>query len=259
MSIFFHASDLHFGRTDPQVADALLKEIYRIKPDMALLSGDFTQIGSRDEFKQARTFLDALPCPFMAVPGNHDIPARNLVRRFLHPYALYRKYINDALCPLYEDPHHFIVGINTARRIVPHWNWSHGKISRDQIRLIEDSFSRAQSTQWKILMCHHPLHALVDSPINVKVWRADLLRATLLKMNIHMVVTGHIHHGSVQFEEDDEVRLYHIGAASAFSTRLRTQGNGYNLIQTNDHQAKITLMTWNKHRFDAMEEHIIER
>lgn len=259
MTVLFHASDLHFGRVNPDVARALLAEINKVKPTLAVLTGDFTQVGSREEFAQAREFLNGLPCPYFAVPGNHDIPARNLLRRFTDPYGLYREYITDDLFPIYEDDSFFIVGLNTARPIIPHWNWANGKISRTQIDTIEGLFQRAQPTQWKILVCHHPLYAMVDTPIDTFVWRAGRLRAALRRAGVHMIMTGHIHHAAVTFDKENDKGLYHIGAASAFSTRLRTQGNGYNLIRATPDQADVTLMTWKDGNFQESEKHVIYR
>lgn len=259
MTVIFHASDLHFGRVNPEVARALLAEIKSINPSLAVLSGDFTQIGSRAEFTQARAFLDALPCPYLAVPGNHDVPARDILKRFTNPYALYREYITSDLFPRHDDDQCFIVGINTSRPAVPHWNWANGKISRAQINAIESMFSRAQPHQWKILVCHHPLYAMVDTPIDTFVWRAGRLRAALRRAGVHMIMTGHIHHASVTFDQENDIGLYHIGAASAFSTRLRTQGNGYNLIRLTRDVAAITLMTWKEGNFQESEKHVIYR
>lgn len=259
MTVLFHASDLHFGRVNADVAHALIGEIDTVKPSLAVLSGDFTQVGSRTEFSAARAFLDRLPCPYLAVPGNHDVPARDLIKRFTDPYGLYREYITPDLLPIYEDESCFIVGMNTARPVVPHWNWANGKISRAQIDAIEPLFARARPDQWKILVCHHPLYAMVDTPIDTFVWRAGRLRAALRRAGVHMIMTGHIHHASVTFDKEDDKGLYHIGAASAFSTRLRTQGNGYNLIHTTPDQVDVTLMTWQDGNFQESEKHVIYR
>src|SRR5690606_28467451 len=94
-----HLSDLHFGHHDDSVVQSMEAEITAQKPDLVVVSGDFTQIGSRAEFAKAREFLDTLPAPFMAVPGNHDVPERNLIRRFFNPYSCYRRYISRDLEP----------------------------------------------------------------------------------------------------------------------------------------------------------------
>ncbi len=259
MSVIFHASDLHFGRTNPDVARALVMAVRDLSPDLAVLSGDFTQIGSAGEFQQAHEFLAALPCPFLAVPGNHDIPARDLVARFADPYGRYRRFIHDDLAPVYRDDGVYILGLNTARPALPHWNWANGTISRAQIALVRRRFAEATPAQWKILVCHHPLYAMVDTPIDTFVWRAGRLRAALRAMGVHMIMTGHIHHASVTFDKEDDKGLYHIGAASAFSTRLRTQGNGFNLIRATPDRADVTLMTWKDGNFHESEKHVIYR
>lgn len=41
-----HLSDLHFGQHDPSIAKALLADIKNQVPDVVVVSGDFTQVGS---------------------------------------------------------------------------------------------------------------------------------------------------------------------------------------------------------------------
>ncbi len=35
------------------------------------------------------------------VPGNHDIPLYDVLRRFLSPLTRYRRFIDDTLCPFH--------------------------------------------------------------------------------------------------------------------------------------------------------------
>jgi len=42
--------------------------------------------------------------PWIAVPGNHDVPLYDVLRRFLSPLSRYRRYIDDTLCPYHELP-----------------------------------------------------------------------------------------------------------------------------------------------------------
>src|SRR5688572_7456484 len=93
MSVILHASDLHFGKADPIVTAAFLHEIETRKPDLVILSGDFTQVGSRAEFKQAAEFIRQIKAPVFTVPGNHDIPRFELRTRFFDPMKNYRDFI----------------------------------------------------------------------------------------------------------------------------------------------------------------------
>jgi hypothetical protein len=63
-----HLSDLHFGHHDEQVAASLAADIATQEPDLVVISGDFTQMGTPSEFAAARAFLDQLQTPFFAVP-----------------------------------------------------------------------------------------------------------------------------------------------------------------------------------------------
>ena len=76
-----HLSDLHFGRHDPEIVAGLAAEIAEHAPDLVVVSGDFTQIGTPIEFAMARDFLRTLAAPVFAVPGNHDVPLYDIFRR----------------------------------------------------------------------------------------------------------------------------------------------------------------------------------
>src|SRR5690606_10091942 len=103
---------------------------------------DFTQIGTKVEFEQAREFLDTLTAPVFAVPGNHDVPAVNIFRRFFDPYGLYKKYIAEDLEPYLEADGVVLVGMRTARRARLEWNWGHGTISRGQLEDLDERFAK---------------------------------------------------------------------------------------------------------------------
>ena len=134
-----HLSDLHFGRHDARVVEGLTDDLTAQRPDLVVVSGDFTQVGSEQEFRAARTFLDTLNTPVFAVPGNHDVPARNLIRRFLDPYGLYRRYVASDLEPFVEMGGVVIAGIKTSRRMRAGLNWAHGAINRGQLDALERS------------------------------------------------------------------------------------------------------------------------
>ena len=102
MRTIVHLSDLHFGRIDPAVVDALAAAVPTLRPDLVAISGDLTQRAREQEFRQAREFLDRLPQPQMVVPGNHDVPLHNLFKRFTHPLRLYRRYISNVMEPFFE-------------------------------------------------------------------------------------------------------------------------------------------------------------
>jgi hypothetical protein len=74
MRTLVHVSDLHAGRLDPSVLRPLVTAIRGARPDLVVVSGDFTQRATIPQFEQARAFLEALERPTLAIPGNHDVP-----------------------------------------------------------------------------------------------------------------------------------------------------------------------------------------
>ncbi len=120
MARLIHISDLHFGAHDPRLVEAVEKRIHEEKPDLVVISGDLTQRARTDQFKDACRFLERLReagHEVLAVPGNHDLPLYDVLRRFLSPLTRYKRYIDEDLCPFHELPGVAVLGINTARSL----------------------------------------------------------------------------------------------------------------------------------------------
>src|SRR3954471_15101812 len=98
-----HLSDLHFGRIDPALPPALAEAVAQAAPDLVVVSGDFTQRAREQEFIAAAEFLQTLPTPLLAVPGNHDVPLYDVLRRWLSPLGRYQRHITSDLAPFYRD------------------------------------------------------------------------------------------------------------------------------------------------------------
>src|SRR3954447_23999007 len=96
-----HLSDLHFGRVDPAAVEGLVRSLEAARPDLVVVSGDFTQSARTQEFRAARAFLDRLAAPGLGVPGNHDLPQWNPVERLVRPYDRYRLHIAEELEPVW--------------------------------------------------------------------------------------------------------------------------------------------------------------
>ena len=70
-----HLSDLHTGSQYfvPNLLDRTLVEVNDLAPDIVVVTGDLTNMGYRQEFREAREYLDRLTCTeVLVVPGNHD-------------------------------------------------------------------------------------------------------------------------------------------------------------------------------------------
>ena len=174
MARLVHLSDLHFGAHDDRLVAAVERAIDELAPDLVIVSGDFTQRARTEQFKEACRFLDRLRAAgheVLGVPGNHDVPLYDVLRRFLSPLTRYRRFIDDDLCPFVELPGIVVLGINTARSLT----FKDGRINDEQVQLIRDTFARTPEDSMRILVTHHPLFALtVGDEVQRAIGRQEL-------------------------------------------------------------------------------------
>jgi 3',5'-cyclic AMP phosphodiesterase CpdA len=267
-----HISDLHFGCTDPAVVEGLLAELNADQPDLVIASGDFTMKARRREFKEARAFLDKLSSPWFAIPGNHDIPYWDIFERFLDPFFTYRAYIRKDLEPVWSDGEIGVVGINTARRAALERNWSHGRISVEQIQRTKERLEAFPKGLFKIVVGHHPFMPPPYAPETRIVGRAEEALACFDSLGVKLVLAGHLHRGYASFrkpilqgetlvgqetkspEKVKTSELLIVQASSATSTRLRGEPNAYNRIKIENGQARLEPRIWDGQTFVSASE-----
>lgn len=248
-----HISDIHFGKDIPHVTNVLVAQLSDIAPDLIIISGDFTQVASIEEFEAAKEFIDKMPAPTFKVPGNHDISPYNMMERFFSPYEKYKKYIHNDLNLTLKSNNVTIVGLNSSRRAVPHWNWANGAVSQKQRDYMRSNFSATPSDAWKICVLHHPIQKVVDMPLDVTVFGRSKTLALMDELEVDLVLTGHVHHASITTRENQNgYQGVYVSASTAISTRKRSHGNGFNMIELSDEDAKIESLVFNNEdRFEV--------
>ena len=256
MARIVHLSDLHFGAHDQKLVEAVARGIDELKPDLVVISGDFTQRARTEQFKEACQFLEELRDhghEVLGVPGNHDVPLYDVLRRFLSPLARYRRFIDESLCPFVELQGIAVLGINTARSLT----FKDGRISKDQIVFIRETFSRVAPRAMRILVTHHPIFSMqVGNEVERAIGRQNLALEAIDEAGVDMVLAGHHHHASSQDASELVTRaggVLVIQAGTATSTRVREQEQSYNLIDIGDGEALITVYAWNGDQFRADE------
>ena len=226
-------SDPHFGVERPEVVEALVRLARQEGPDLLLLSGDITQRATRAQFAAARRFVDRLEVPqVLAIPGNHDIPLFDLLRRGLAPYARHRAAFGEALEPVVDDPRWLVLGLNTTRP----WRHQDGEVSAAQVERVASRLGAAAPTQLRVVVVHQPIAVPRASEAhNLLHGHAAAIRAWA-QAGADLVVGGHIHLPYVLplHERDASLphRLWAVQAGTAVSQRVRHDaGNSVNLIR----------------------------
>ena len=263
MPRLIHLSDLHFGAHDARLVEAVEARIHEEKPHLVVISGDLTQRARTEQFKDACRFLDRLKNAgheVLAVPGNHDVPLYDVLRRFLSPLTRYQRYIDEALCPVHELDGAMVLGINTARSLT----FKDGRISHEQLDFIRRTFARAKDAP-RILVTHHPLFALPvgDSGEHSRaIGRQELALDAIADAGVDLLLAGHNHRASTHSARDLATRAgtaLVIQAGTATSTRLRDEEQSFNRIDIEGGRVTLTVQRWNGHAFVAGDEQTYAR
>lgn len=253
-----HLSDLHFGAHDPRLVEAVEGEIDRAESDLVIISGDFTQRARTEQFQEACRFLERLRDAgheVLAVPGNHDVPLYDVLRRFLSPLTRYKRFVDETLCPFHQIPGAAVLGINTARSLT----FKDGRINREQIDFVAESFGKVPPGDARILVTHHPLFAL---PVNdggelgEAIGRQELALDAINQIGVDVLLAGHNHRASTHHASDLVTRAggaLVVQAGTATSVRLREEEQSFNILDVEAGTVSISLMTWTGERYEPAE------
>ena len=188
-----HVSDLHIGRRDAQEPVAALQQLVsQVQPDLLLATGDLAHRGRRVELERARTILEGFGIPYLAVPGNHDIPY-TVPARFTRPFAEWKRVFGPPE-PVHESDGLVVVGLNSVRP----WRQQGGAVEEGALHGATARIRNAPTSALRVIALHHHLAA--------PPWRAARKRplkrrrsvlAALADAGAELVVGGHVHQASI--------------------------------------------------------------
>jgi len=256
MARIAHLSDIHFGANDLKIVAATEAWLQERQPDLVIISGDFTQRARIAQFRAASAYLNRLRAAgfkLLVVPGNHDVPLYDVVTRFAAPLDRYRKYIDNDLCPWFENDDVAVLGINTARSLT----LKDGRINREQLAMLRDRFSAVATHKTRILVTHHPLFAMPigeGNELSEAVGRHEDAVSAVCKAGVHLALAGHFHR---TYAEAARKMVENAGSAlvmqagTATSTRLRNDElQSFNWIHAHAHDdVELQVIAWDGNGF----------
>jgi len=217
MSVVLHISDTHFGTAQPPVVEALVALAHQQRPDLVVLSGDITQRARPDQFRAARSFVDRLATPVLAIPGNHDIPLFDLWARLVSPYARYAVAFGGVLEPVYTSHDLLVVGVNTTRAS----RHKNGEVSKTQIDRVVALLAAARPEQLRVVVVHQPVAVTQARDVeNLLRGHAAATRAWSAA-GADLVLGGHIHLPYTLALPGLARPLWVVQAGTAVSSRIR--------------------------------------
>jgi 3',5'-cyclic AMP phosphodiesterase CpdA len=227
-------SDLHCGGPYfvPNLLERAISEVNDLGPDIVICSGDLTTFGFKEEYAQAKSYLDRIECDaFVVIPGNHD--SRNV--GYLHFEELFGE--RDSV--LRRD------GVTVVAVDSTEPDLDHGQIGRGMYAWIEAEF--AQPADVRIFVMHHHLLPVPGTgrERNVVYDAGDAIEC-LQRAGVNLVLSGHKHVPYAWKLED----LFIVNAGTVSSLRLR--GNTrpcYNVIEVSGGHVDV----WRRYPYHGQE------
>lgn len=224
--VIAHLSDLHTGSQYfvSNLLDRALVEVNDLNPDIVLVTGDLTSMGFRQEFREAREYLDRLVCPdVLVVPGNHD--SRNV------GYAHFDRLFATRE-PVIRKNGVTVVGVDSTEP-----DLDNGRIGRHRYPWIKAEFLK-QPEDFKIFLLHHHLLPIPGTgrERNIVNDAGDVLEV-LVECGVNLVLSGHKHVPYAWRLEN----MYVVNAGTVATLRLRGDTKPcYNVVEIQGDHVKIS-------------------
>jgi 3',5'-cyclic-AMP phosphodiesterase len=227
-------SDLHCGGPHflPNLLERAITEVNDLEPKIVVVSGDLTTFGFKEEYAQAKSYLDGIECKHVVViPGNHD--SRNV------GYVHFEELFGDRNSVLQVD------GVTVVAVDSTEPDLDHGQIGRGRYGWIEENFGAPADL--RVFVCHHHLLPVPGTgrERNVIYDAGDAIEC-LQRAGVNLVLSGHKHVPYAWRLED----LFVVNAGTVSSLRLR--GNTrpcYNVIEFTGKHVDV----WRKYPYHGQE------
>lgn len=238
MTRILHLSDLHFGRDRPELVGPLVAAVNAAGADLVAISGDLTQRARSRQFRQARAFLDRLAPPWIAVPGNHDIPLHDPLRRLWRPYGNYRRWIGADLEPIADLGAVRVVGLNTATPFL----WQRGRVCGRTVARICARISEGRR-RFNVILAHHPFTEAAETS-KAAMHGADMAIHALADCGADIILSGHLHRWRTEpfVTRSGGAQILELHAGTGISTRHRGEPNDFAILDFAGGTVEITRM-----------------
>jgi Icc protein len=224
--VIAHLSDLHMGSQYfvPNLLDRALVEVNDLAPDVVVVTGDLTNMGYRQEFREAREYLDRLTCTdVLVVPGNHD--SRNV------GYAHFERLFATRENTIHKNGV-TLVGVDSTEP-----DLDYGRIGRHRYPAIRAAYTE-RPENFKVFALHHHLLPIPGTgrERNIVNDAGDVLEV-LVECGVNLVLSGHKH---VPYAWKLE-KMFVVNTGTVATLRLRGDTKPcYNVIEITDHHVVIT-------------------
>ena len=184
----------------PDALDRLVADLKKQAPDHIVVTGDLTNIARREEFENARAWLEGLGPPDMvtAIPGNHDAYVPGAHRRFREVWAPWMasddaEFVGHALFPFMRRKDGVaLIGVSSAVASAPFM--ATGRVGGEQtkrLRLLLDA-ARIEGL-FRVVLIHHPPKLVDPRDQWRKLTDGRRFRRAIERSGAELILHGHDH------------------------------------------------------------------
>jgi 3',5'-cyclic AMP phosphodiesterase CpdA len=250
------------------VGEATLRAAHALQPDIIVASGDFTQRAKREQFQQARDFLNLLPeAPLVVTPGNHDVPLYRVAERVRNPYAGYLEFISDELDSSLFHHGAAVVSINSTSPLRAITN---GRITAEQLEFCSETFKQAPEEAVRIVVAHHHFAPAPDYEGGSVMPKAKRAIERFIDLKVDLILGGHLHRAYIGNSLDiypgkdrrHGIIIVQCGTTTSRRGRARErEKNSFNLIQIDAATVRIVHYMYfdDIDGFEPVSEHLFPR
>lgn len=190
-------SDLHIkaaGQLTYKVVDTyhalqqVIDQINRMRPaaDTVVITGDLTDFGRDDEYRQVRQLLDTLQMPWFAIPGNHD-----------DRQAFYRAFADKSWCPLPAPALNWVsdnfpvrlIGLDSTIPGKPG-----GRLDSQTLQWLDEILQQAPDRPTMVMLHHPPFVSGIGHMDRQRLENPDdLQKITSRHPQVVRLLCGHVH------------------------------------------------------------------
>ena len=227
---------------------ALGELIADLQPTLLVATGDMAHRGRRQELETAATLLRGLGLPFLAVPGNHDIPY-TIPARFTRTFADWEHVFGETE-PVHADDGVVVVGLNSVRA----WRQQGGAVAAEPLARALARLQEGAPDALRMVALHHhlaapPWRAARKRPLSR---RDDVLRK-LVAAGTELVIGGHVHQGGIAERREFKVleegprRALVLATAPALGRprpKRREEARGLNVYEAEPASLTVRTYAW---------------
>ncbi|MBA2127090.1 metallophosphoesterase [Hyphomicrobium methylovorum] len=217
-----------------QVADRLIADARKLRPDHIAITGDLVNLGLPSEYEAALEWLESVgpPDAVTVVPGNHDIYSNLRGDRGIGRWAAYMGGEEETLAfPFIRRVGPLaLIGLNSAHETPPFV--ARGALGSQQIEIASGQLSALERDGIiRVVLIHHPPLASLAAPRRELTDAAHFVNL-IERQGAEVILYGHNHRARVDWLPTlgKPVPLVAAGSASALIPHNQEAPASYNLL-----------------------------